>query len=385
MKNFLNENAKKLHQGGIRMFFDKANQYSDVISLGIGEPDLITPSEVIEAAYKAMKAGNTHYTANAGQIDAREAVARYLKNYGITADPSGEIILTCGGMGAVFLSIMCIVQNGDEVLIPDPQWLNYCSQVNFAGGNVVRVPVYERNGFKLNANDIEMHITKNTKLIMLNSPNNPTGAVMSREDLEAVAALAIKYDLIVISDEVYCELLYDGKRHYSMASIPGMRDRTIVINSLSKTFAMTGWRIGFAAGPKYIIDKMTVLQENMASCAPAPAQQAAIFALDSMCQVQKMCSMYEERRNVIIDGLKVIPGISCLIPQGAFYTFPNISSFGMTSADFAEGLLEQQHVVSVPGSCFGTFGEGFLRLSYCNSKENIEEAVQRIANYVASL
>jgi aminotransferase len=385
MKNFLNESAKQLQQGGIRRFFDNAAQYGDVISLGIGEPDLNTPSEVIEAAYTAMKAGKTHYTANAGTMDAREAVARYLKGFGIISNPSGEIILTCGGMSAVFMSIMCTVEHGDEVLIPDPQWLNYCSQVNFAGGSVIRVPVYERNGFRLKAEDIEKHITKNTKLLILNSPNNPTGAVMSKEDLEEIAALAIKYDLIVISDEVYCELLYDGAKHHSIASMPGMHERTIVINSLSKTFSMTGWRIGFAAGPKYIVAKMTVLQENMAACAPSPAQQAAVFALDSMCQVHKMLSLYEERRNVLIEGLKGIPGITCLIPQGAFYAFPNISSFGMTSEDFAEGLLKQQHVVSVPGSCFGAFGEGFIRLSYCNSKENIVEATRRISAYAASL
>ncbi len=385
MESFLNSKAIALKQGGIRGFFDKAKNYSNVINLGIGEPDIDTPKAIIDCAYNAMLKGKTHYTQNAGDLDVREAVADYVKSYGIESNPSEEIILTCGGMGAVAMAILAIVSEGDEVIIQDPQWLNYCSQVRFAGGVPVQVPVREEDNFVFKAENLEKYITNKTKVLMINSPNNPTGAVMSKEDMEKISQLAIKHNLFVISDEVYCELLYDGNKHKSIASLPGMKERTLIINSLSKTFAMTGWRIGFAIGPKEIIAKLIVLQENLVACAPAPAQRAAKYALSTMCEVKSMVNMYENRRNIIVDGLNGIEGISCLKPLGAFYAFANIKGLGKTSLEFAEGLLEQEQVVVIPGSAFGPSGEGFVRVAYSNSEENLHIALKRIRNYAEGL
>lgn len=385
MESFLNSRAKALTQGGIRGFFDKAKNYTKVINLGIGEPDLDTPKEIIDCAYNAMLEGKTHYTQNAGDLDVREAVANYVKNYGVEANPESEIIMTCGGMGAVAMAILAIVSEGDEVIIQDPQWLNYCSQVKFAGGVPIQVPVKEEDNFVFKAENLEKYITNKTKVLMVNSPNNPTGAVMSQEDMEKIAQLAIKYNLFVISDEVYCELLYDGNKHKSIASLLGMKERTLIVNSLSKTFAMTGWRIGFAIGPKEIIAKLIVMQENLVACAPAPAQRAAKYALSTMCEVSNMVSMYEKRRNIIVDGLNSIEGISCLKPLGAFYAFANIKQLGKSSLEFAEGLLEQEQVVVIPGSAFGPSGEGFVRVAYSNSEERLLIALNKIRNYVNKL
>lgn len=378
MRKFLTPAASALRQGEIRAFFDKAKNYENVINLGIGEPDLDTPQPIIDAAYEAMLTGHTHYTANAGELAVREQVAEYLAEFGVKADPKTEIILTIGGMGAVAQSLLCTVEKGDGVLIQDPQWLNYRSQVHFAQGQPIPVPAYQTHGFALQAEEIEKYITPQTKILMLNSPNNPTGAVMSREELERVAEVAIRNDLLVISDEVYCEMLYDGQKHNSIAAIPGMKERTIVINSFSKSYSMTGWRIGFAAGPAHIIAKLTVLQENLVACAPAFAQWAARYALESKCMLREMREIYQHRRDLIVEGLNAIPGIHCEKPKGAFYVFPNISSFGKTSQEVAEMLLAQAHVVTIPGSAFGENGEGFLRMSYANAEENIREALRRI-------
>ena len=378
MRNFINDRAKELQQGMIRAFFDKAKNYTNVINMGIGEPDGGTPQPIIETAYKAMLEGKTHYTANAGDLEVRQHVAKYAARYGIDADPVDEMILTIGGMGALSLSLLCTVSPEDEVLIQDPQWLNYVSQVRFAGGVPVPVPAHEENRFSISAQDIEAKITGKTRLLMLNSPNNPTGAVLSRKELEEIALVAQKHDLLVLTDEVYCEMLYDGLAHNSIASISGMKERTIVINSCSKSFAMTGWRIGFAAGPKDIIKKMVVLQENLVACAPLPAQMAAKYAMDTMCEVDAVKEMYSKRRDLIVNLLNEIDGISCLKPSGAFYVFPNIKAFNKSSEYIATQLLEQVQVVTVPGSAFGQNGEGYLRVAYANSEENIIEGVKRI-------
>jgi len=378
MRNFTNVPASGLKQGGIRAFFDKAAKYSDVINLGIGEPDLDTPRAVIEAAYQAMCEGKTHYTANAGDLSVRKQVAAYLQEFGVEVDPANQIIMTCGGMGAVSMCLLTTINPGDEVLIQDPQWLNYRSQVKFVGGVPVPVPVYEEHGFSLKASDIEARITDKTKILMLNSPNNPTGAVMTEQDLKEVAELAIRRDLLVISDEVYCELLYDGRKHRSIAALPGMAERTLVINSFSKSFSMTGWRVGFAAGPKELIAKLIVLQENLVACAPAFGQHAAAYALATKCELEQMRGIYEKRRDLMVNGLNAIPGIHCEMPQGAFYAFPNISGLGMTSQELAEKLLDEVQVVAIPGTAFGDNGEGFLRMAYANSEENIAEALKRI-------
>lgn len=378
MRDFISRQAKGLQQGGIRAFFDKASQYSDVINLGIGEPDLDTPRPVMDAAYQAMLAGHTHYTANAGDMEVRQQVAAYLAEFGVTVDPVKEVIMTIGGMGAVSQCLLCTIDPGDEVLIQDPQWLNYYSQVKFAGGVPVAVPVYQENGFSLQAEEIEKHITPRTKILMINSPNNPTGAVMSQKELEAVAEVAMRHDLLVISDEVYCELLYDGEQHRSIAAIPGMKERTVVVNSFSKSFSMTGWRVGFAAGAPEVIAKMTVLQENLAACAPAFGQWAAKYALETKCQLSEMRELYQRRRDLIVNGLNDIKGIHCEKPRGAFYAFPDIRGLGLTSQQAAEKLLEEVQVVAIPGAAFGECGEGFLRMAYANSEENIKEALRRI-------
>lgn len=378
MRDFISRQAKDLQQGGIRAFFDKASQYSDVINLGIGEPDLDTPRPVMDAAYQAMLAGHTHYTANAGDMEVRQQVAAYLAEFGVTVDPVKEVIMTIGGMGAVSQCLLCTIDPGDEVLIQDPQWLNYYSQVKFAGGVPVAVPVYQENGFSLQAEEIEKRITPRTKILMINSPNNPTGAVMSQKELEAVAEVAMRHDLLVISDEVYCELLYDGEQHRSIAAIPGMKERTVVVNSFSKSFSMTGWRVGFAAGAPEVIAKMTVLQENLAACAPAFGQWAAKYALETKCQLGEMRELYQRRRDLIVNGLNDIKGIHCEKPRGAFYAFPDIRGLGLTSQQAAEKLLEEVQVVAIPGAAFGEHGEGFLRMAYANSEENIKEALRRI-------
>ena len=378
MGEFLNRQARDLRQGGIRAFFDRAAKYENVINLGIGEPDLDTPRPVIEAGYEAMLAGKTHYTPNAGELAVREQVAAYLSGFGVEAEPAGEIIMTCGGMGAVAMSLLCTIDPGDEVLIQDPQWLNYRSQVKFAGGVPVPVPVYEENGFSLKAEDIAARLTPRSKILMLNSPNNPTGAVMTERDLAEVAELAERHDLLVISDEVYCELLYDGAKHRSIAALPGMEKRTVIVNSFSKSFSMTGWRVGFAAGPRELIAKMTVLQENLVACAPAFGQYAAAYALRTACDLEKMRGVYQRRRDLMVDGLNAIPGIHCEKPQGAFYAFPNIRALGRSSQALAEELLDRAQVVAIPGSAFGENGEGFLRMAYANSEENILEALRRI-------
>ena len=379
---FLTKRAEDLRQGGIRAFFDKAAAYSDVINLGIGEPDLDTPRAVIGAGCQAMLEGKTHYTANAGELPVREQVAAYLTEFGVTAHPDGEIIMTCGGMGAVAMCLLCTVEHGDEVLIQDPQWLNYRSQVRFAGGMPVPVPVYQEHGFALQVEEIEKRITPRTKVLILNSPNNPTGAVMSRAELERVAETAIRHNLLVISDEVYCELLYDGLIHCSIASLPNMRERTVVINSFSKSYSMTGWRVGFAAGPQEIIGKMTVLQENLVACAPAFGQWAARYALQSRCDLEKMRGIYRRRRDLMTGGLNAIPGIRCEVPKGAVYVFPDIRALERSSEELAEVLLEGAHVAAIPGSAFGENGEGFLRMSYANSEENISEALRRIRAFL---
>lgn len=382
MRNFLTQHAAELHQGGIRMFFDAARQYKNVINLGIGEPDFDTPDEIIQESCRCMELGATHYTANAGDLSVRRAVELYLKKYDVYYDAETQIIMTCGGMGAVSMSLLCTVSAGDEVLVPDPAWLNYISQINFIGATAVPVPTYEEDAFALTPENIERLITPRSKVLIINCPCNPTGATMTKMQLEAIAEIAQKHDLLVISDEVYCELLYDDQKHISIASLPNMRERTIVINSFSKSFAMTGWRLGFAAGPEAIISKMIVLQENLISCAPAPSQAAGKFALETMCGLEEMRKTYEVRRNLMVDSINRIEGLSCLNPSGAFYVFANIKETGMRSYEFAMGLLQEEQVVAVPGSAFGQCGEGYIRLAYANSYENIEAAMTKLNAYV---
>lgn len=381
MNTFLNDKALELTQGAIRAMFDRAKNFPEAINLGIGEPDLNTPDVIVEEGCNALRQGKTHYTANAGIIELRNKISGYISGNDFKVNPENEIIVTTGGMGGLALALMVTISPGDEVLIQDPQWLNYFSQVKFFGGVPVPVPVREENGFRLMVQDIEKRITGKSKILMINSPNNPTGAVLEYEDLEAIAELAKRHNLLVISDEVYSTLLYDNMKHHSIISLPDMKERTIVVNSFSKSFAMTGWRVGYAAGSKEIIDKMIRLQENLVACVATPSQYAAVKALDVLELTGEMTEIYRERRDIIIDGLNSIEGIVCIKPKGSFYVFPNIKGLGKDSVTVANELLEKAGVITVPGSAFGQQGEGYLRLSYANSMENIKLALERIEKY----
>jgi len=382
MKEFLINRAIGIKKGAIRAMFDRAKKFPGLINLGIGEPDLNTPAEVVEEGCKALRSGKTRYTANAGIIELRTEIAKHLNNYNLSVNPENEIIVTIGGMGALALCLLVTIAPGDEVLLQDPQWLNYFSQIKFCGGIPISVPVYEENEFKISLESIKKRITSKTKILMLNSPNNPTGAVLDYDDLKDIARLVKKYDLLVVSDEVYSTFVYDGGKHYSIASIDGMLERTIVVNSFSKSFAMTGWRIGFAAGNSQIIEKMVRLQENLVACANSSSQYAAIKALSIFNKTDKMIEVYRKRRNIVVDGLNSIRGISCCKPKGSFYVFPNIKKLGKNSETIANELLEKARVITIPGSAFGPHGEGYLRISYANSEENIREAVRRVKKYV---
>lgn len=385
MKNFLNIRSAGMKKGAIRAMFDRAKNFPEAVNLGIGEPDLDTPTEIVEEGCKALRSGKTRYTANAGIIELRTEIAKHLNKYNLSVNPENEIIVTIGGMGALALCLLVTITPGDEVLLQDPQWLNYFSQIKFCGGIPISVPVYEENEFKISPESIKKRITNRTKILMLNSPNNPTGAVLDYNDLKDIARLAKKYDLLVVSDEVYSTFVYDGVKHQSIASIDGMQERTIVINSFSKSFAMTGWRIGFASGNKKIIEKMVRLQENLVACVNASSQYAAIRALSIFNKTDKMIEVYREKRNLIIDGLNSIRGISCYKSKGSFYAFPNVKKIGKNSETVANELLEKANVVTIPGSAFGPHGEGYLRISYANSEENLREAVKRIKKYIENL
>jgi aminotransferase len=383
MKKYLNKQSMALQQGAIRAMFDKAAGMSDVINLGIGEPDMTTTAVIIEAGMKALMAGHTHYTPNAGILELREAVAGDLIKQSLKYDPRTEIMITTGGMGGLALSLMVMLEPGDEVLIQDPQWLNYFAQVKFFGGVPVPVPVKEENGFAITAEAIEARITNKTKILMLNSPNNPTGAVLDLEELKRIAEVAKRHDLIVLSDEVYSTIVYDDTEHLSIATLEGMKDRTVVINSFSKSYAMTGWRIGYAAGNQHIIDKMIRLQENVVACVNSGAQYAAIEALKRPELATEMTELYRKRRNLVVEGLQSINGISCLKPKGSFYVFAGISGIGVDEVTFANELLEQQQAVVIPGSAFGEHGKGYVRICYANSEKNLARAIERIRRYVS--
>ncbi|MGB6370144.1 MAG: pyridoxal phosphate-dependent aminotransferase [Atribacterota bacterium] len=385
MKNFLNIRSVGMKKGAIRAMFDKAKKIPGSINLGIGEPDLNTPAEIIEEGCKALRSGKTRYTANAGIIELRIEIAKHLNRYNLSVNPESEIIVTVGGMGALALCLLVTITPGDEILLQDPQWLNYFSQIKFCGGVPISVPVYEENEFKISTESIKKSITNRTKILMLNSPNNPTGTVLDYNDLKDIAKLAKEYDLLVISDEVYSTFVYDGAKHHSIASIDGMLKRTIVINSFSKSFAMTGWRIGFAVGNNKIIEKMVRLQENLVACVNASSQYAAIKALSIFNKTDKMIEIYRKKRDLIVDGLDSIRGISCYKPKGSFYAFPNVKKIGKNSETVANELLEKAHVITIPGSAFGPHGEGYLRISYANSEENLREAVKRIKKYIENL
>jgi aspartate/methionine/tyrosine aminotransferase len=352
----------------------------DVIRLDIGEPDFDTPQYIKDAAVKALEEGYTRYTSSAGLIELREAIAEKLKgDNGISVDPVREVVITVGASSAINLCLLSLVNPTEEVLIPDPGWPQYQGQIRLSGGIPVGYPTPESMGFKPDLEALEEKITSKSKVIIINSPNNPTGTVLSNEDLEKLANVAENHDLIIISDEVYEKIRYEGS-HTSFATIPGMENRTLTINGFSKTYAMTGWRMGYVAGKEEFTSQIAKMNIQVNSCPPAMTQRAAIVALkESQKPVDSMLKEYEKRRRIIVEGLNEIEGINCPMPGGAFYVFPNIAAYKMLSMDLTKHLIEKAKVSTVPGSFFGEQGEGHLRLSYANSIENIKKALQRIS------
>jgi len=364
--------------------FDLAREYDDVVNLTLGEPNFDTPEYIKEAAKKALDENFTHYAPNAGMTVLREAIAEKYHSYW-DGYRGGNVLVSIGALEGLTLAMMSLLNPGDEVLVPDPCFPNYHGQAAITGLKTVTVPTYEENDYRMQASDAEKMITPRTKAIILNSPCNPTGAVLTEEDVYALAELAKKYDLWVFSDEPYDAIVYDGKKAFSMAQIPEVRDRVIILNTFSKTYAMTGWRIGYLimADPRYIA-RMANLNEGVVSCVPTFIQIAAAEALkDDKC-VKDMLAEYTRRRKILMDGLNAIPGFHCRAPGGSFYAFPNIRAFGKSSQEFAEELVRGARVVVVPGTAFGEYGEGFVRIVFANSDENLKEAIRRIDRYVRS-
>jgi aminotransferase len=381
-KHHISARANALSPSGIRKFFDLLSSIDGVISLGVGEPDFTTPWHIREAAIESIEKGMTMYTSNAGMPELRKELARYLKNeYGVDYDPASELLITVGGSEALDLSMRAILDPGDEVILTDPSYVAYTSCVILAEGKPVHIPTYESNNFEITAKDIEKRITSRTRAILIGYPCNPTGAVMSRKRLEEIAALAQKHELTVISDEIYSKLVY-GVDFTCFASLPGMKEHTVLLGGFSKAFAMTGWRIGYAAAPKEVIAAMTKIHQYTMMCVSTMSQVAAIEALKGGQEsVAEMVEDYNRRRLVILKGMRDI-GLSCFEPKGAFYVFPSIRCTGMTSEEFAEKLLSEEKVAVVPGSAFGKCGEGYVRCCYATSLADIEEALKRMGRFV---
>ena len=368
---------------GIRKYFDIAAEMEDVVSLGVGEPDFITPWSIRESCVHGLEQGYTSYTANRGMLELREEIAaHYASRYGISYEPAKDILITVGVSEALDIAMRAILSPGDEVLIPEPCYVSYQACVTFAGGKPVPVAAKLENDFRITPEELEPHVTKRTKALLIGYPNNPTGAVMSKDDLQKIAAFAEKHDLIVDSDEIYGDLTYGGMEHTAFSSLPGMKERTILLNGFSKAYAMTGWRIGYALGNPDFIAAMTKIHQYTMLCAPITAQIAAVEALRrGEKYMKKMVAEYDRRRRLIYDGFQKL-GLSCFEPKGAFYIFPNITSSGYTDEEFAENLLIKEHVALVPGSAFGESGKGHIRCSYATSIDKISEALARIGNFL---
>lgn len=381
----LSGNAKTIKPSGIRKFFDIVAEMKDVISLGVGEPDFVTPWHIREAGIDSLTRGRTFYTSNWGLIELREAISNYLKRrYGLSYNPRGEIVVTVGGSEAIDMCIRALVNEGDEVIIPQPSFVCYEPITVLANGVPVFIETKEEDEFRVTAKQIKEKITDKTKLLILPYPNNPTGAVLGKKDLEEIAEVLRGTNIMVLSDEIYCELTYT-EGHVSIAQIPGMQERTILVNGFSKAYAMTGWRLGYACGPEAVISAMTKIHQFGIMSAPTMAQDAAIDALNSGDEdVKYMTSQYNYRRRFLVDALKKM-GIDCFEPLGAFYVFPNIKKFGMSSEDFCEKLLIEEKVAVIPGNAFGDSGEGYVRISYAYSIEKISEALTRIERFINKL
>ena len=385
MRNAISKKIEGIQPSGIRKFFDVVSEMPDAISLGVGEPDFDTPYSVREEGIYALEKGRTFYTSNAGLKELREEISRYLKRkYSLDYDADNEIMVTVGGSEAIDVALRCMVDPGDEVLIPTPCYVSYLPCAVMADAVPKMIELKAENQFKLTRQELIDSITDKTKILILAFPNNPTGAIMTKEELEELVPVIIEHDLYVISDEIYSELTYDNK-HCSIASLPGMKERTVTINGFSKAFAMTGWRLGYACAPKEIMKQMIKLHQFAIMCAPTNSQFAAIEALRNCDDdVDRMVEAYNQRRRFLLNSFKEM-GIDCFEPFGAFYVFPSIAKFGMTSDEFANRLLREQKLAVVPGTAFGECGEGFVRISYAYSIENLKQGMDRIRKFIESL
>lgn len=385
MRNFLSDKVVALKPSGIRKFFDIASEMEDVISLGVGEPDFETPWHIREEGIYTLERGKTVYTSNSGLKELRVEICKYTYDHiGVSYDPLTECLVTVGGSEAIDIACRAITNPGDEIIVPEPSYVAYQPAAILAGAKPVIINLKEENEFRLTKEELLNAITPNTKALILPFPNNPTGAIMEYDDLKEIADVCVEKDILVISDEIYAALTYKGK-HVSIASFPGMRERCVMINGFSKAFSMTGWRLGYACGPKEVISQMTKIHQFCIMCAPTNSQYAAIEALrNGDADVEKMKEAYDERRNFLIHSFKEM-GIDCFTPYGAFYVFPNIKKFGLSSDEFATRLLKEERVVVVPGTAFGDCGEGFLRISYAYSIEDLKKALDRMKKFITKL
>ena len=384
MRDFTSKTIKEIKPSGIRKFFDIARTIEGCISLGVGEPDFDTPWHITEEGIYALEHGMTFYTSNQGMPELRNEISKWNKRrYGLDY-PADDIIVTCGGSEAIDIALRSCIDPGDEVIILEPSYVCYDPDVRLAGGIPVHIKLKNENRFRLTPEELEEAITPKTKIVLLNYPNNPTGAIMEKEDLERIAEVIIKHDLLVVSDEIYSELTYVGT-HCSIGSLPNMKERTITINGFSKSFSMTGWRLGYVMGPSNIMSQMKKIHQFVIMCASTPSQYAGIEALKSGDKdVFAMKEEYDHRRHFLLSEFKRL-NLPCFEPQGAFYAFPYIGGYGLSSEDFALRLLEQEKLVVVPGTAFGECGEGFIRISYAYSLESLKEAMKRMERFLASL
>ena len=385
MRNPLSDKIVSIEPSGIRKFFDIVNEMKDAISLGVGEPDFDTPWHIREEGIYSLERGRTFYTSNAGLKELKEEIAAYLdRRFDLPYDPGHEIVVTIGGSEAIDAAFRAMLNPGDEVLLPQPSYVSYEPCIVLADGVPVPIALREEDGFKLTKELLLGAITDKTKILVMPFPNNPTGAIMTKEDLEEIVDVIIEKDLFVISDEIYSELTY-GSNHVSIASFPGMKERTIVINGFSKSYAMTGWRLGYACGPRVIMDQILKIHQYAIMCAPTTSQYAAVSTLKKGdADVERMRTAYNQRRNYLMRRFDKM-GLQCFEPFGAFYVFPSIKEFGLTSEEFATRLLQQEKVAVVPGTAFGMSGEGYVRISYAYSIEDLKEALERVEHFIAGL
>lgn len=383
MRNFISDRVQQIPPSGIRKFFDISATMKNVISLGIGEPDFVTPAPILEAGRLSLQHGETGYTSNSGTLELRQAIGRNLATaYGVHYDPVDEIIVTVGASEAVYLAVTAILNPGDEVIIPEPCFVSYAPEVSLAGGVPVSVPTYVEDGFQVTAVTIEKAITPKTKALLISYPNNPTGAVLTREVMEEIAVVVEENDLLIISDEIYDRLVYDFE-HVCVPGLPGMRERTILIGGFSKDFAMTGWRLGYACAAPDLLGAMRKIHQYTIMSAPTTAQAAGVIALspEGLTASETMRQEYDRRRRLIVGGFNTL-GMDCFEPRGAFYAFPSIAKTGMTSDEFAMKLLDEEEVAMVPGDAFGASGAGYMRASYATKYEKIEEALNRLERFM---